>query len=368
VIRFSYLRKLKSRIVRIMHLSPTVALMLPFIVPLIIPASTASASESFSEYSLPSGSTQPKGIVTSGGSMWYMDSVSSTPTLSNITTSGTITNHSIIPSGYSPYAFNQTLAVDASGNVWFDGCVTSSLTGPEMELGYMDPSTDTVTTFREGSYVCESSFGSTTQQPENLTVDASGNVWVVMQVEPTNYSFMAEFSPSGTLLSQWSPTSGGPTFNTVTAGPDDSLWAINGSNMTIAQLTLSSTGDTITGMNTYTPSGSGVLTNMTIGPDGNLWFGQSGGNIVKMTPSGTFTDYTLSSGSNPSFLTSGPDGAIWYVARNTSVVGRITTDGTSNTEYPIPTSSAGPWSITTGPDDALWFGEATAGKIGRIGY
>src|SRR5260370_37951262 len=66
-------------------------------------------------------------------------------------------------------------------------------------------------------------------------------------------------------------------------------------------------------------------------------------------------------------ITMGPDGALWFVETgfSTNKIGRITIAGAFS-EFQIPTAGSLPRVITTGADGALWFTEAGAGKIGRI--
>ncbi len=78
---------------------------------------------------------------------------------------------------------------------------------------------------------------------------------------------------------------------------------------------------------------------------------------------GTVTEFPVPGG-EPSFITAGPDGALWFT-EGTGNIGRITPSG-SITEFPIPTASSMPVGITAGPDGNLWFAENSASKIGRI--
>ncbi len=327
-----------------------------------------SATPFFSEYSLPTGHSNPTSIVSSAGSMWYLNTTSSSqPFLSKITTSGTSTNYSTIPAGNTGGDFvSHNLTVDTSGNIWFSGCTYTSSGSKNMLLGYMNPSTNAMTTFQYAGMVCDN--------PNWVVgppaIDASGNVWVCLHMGGySGYSKVEQFNSSGTLLSSWAPTAGNQNWTSVTAGPGNSLWLTDDHNNQIDQLVLSSTTDQVTGMNTYTPSGTfSSSTNITTGPDGNLWFGESGA-IGKMTPTGVSTDYALPSGAQPNGIAVGPDNALWFTNYYGGVdtIGRVTTSG-SITEYTIPTSSADPMGITTGPDNALWFTEYSSGKIGRIGY
>ncbi|HET8566935.1 MAG TPA: hypothetical protein VFL77_10730 [Solirubrobacterales bacterium] len=96
---------------------------------------------------------------------------------------------------------------------------------------------------------------------------------------------------------------------------------------------------------------------ITVGPDGNLWFtNQAKNSIGKITTSGAITEYSLPSGSEPYSITSGPGGeqALWFTENNaTGKLGKITTSG-AITEFTGPAEHY-PHSITAGADGNLWF-------------
>jgi streptogramin lyase len=82
-----------------------------------------------------------------------------------------------------------------------------------------------------------------------------------------------------------------------------------------------------------------------------------------------FNDYAIpTENSGPAGITVGPDGHLWFTESGSDKIGRITTTGVVNREYSIPgTGSAKtPLSIITGPDNALWFTEGTSNHVGRI--
>jgi streptogramin lyase len=117
---------------------------------------------------------------------------------------------------------------------------------------------------------------------------------------------------------------------------------------------------------------------ITLGPDGNLWFTESGaGAIGRMTATGALSQFTLpdvstksaSSGAgesspiHPEAITAGPDSALWFTT-DSSLIGRISTDGTI-TEFAASGLGSTTSAIVAGPDGALWF-TGTPGGIGRI--
>src|SRR5262245_57893241 len=65
------------------------------------------------------------------------------------------------------------------------------------------------------------------------------------------------------------------------------------------------------------PTANATPTGLAVGSDGNLWFTESGtGKVGKVTPSGTFTEYALTSGRQPYGITAGPNGALWVTERD----------------------------------------------------
>jgi virginiamycin B lyase len=108
---------------------------------------------------------------------------------------------------------------------------------------------------------------------------------------------------------------------------------------------------------------------MTLGPDGNVWFVDTGANrIVRVTPGGVMTPFSTGIGSNAGLagITAGPDGNIYFTESNRDRIGRINLTTFVITESSPMGGGSDPRGITTGPDGALWFAEGTDDKIGRI--
>ncbi len=124
-------------------------------------------------------------------------------------------------------------------------------------------------------------------------------------------------------------------------------------------------------LSTADPTASPHPEDITLGPDGNLWFTEVDVNkIGRITPAGVITEFTipiLKDQPFPAFpegITTGPDGNLWFAERDHSKIGRITPAGVI-AEYRIPTTTS-PTGITAGPDKALWFTEFDANQNGRI--
>jgi virginiamycin B lyase len=115
------------------------------------------------------------------------------------------------------------------------------------------------------------------------------------------------------------------------------------------------------------------------GPDGKLWFTETGGAlgygaIGTVSPtSGAITEYKLPTfNSIPVGISAGPAGtaALWFTEQSSNRIGRITTAG-SIIEFVLPVTGSQPRGIALGSDENLWFTESrtsgtTTGYIGRI--
>jgi streptogramin lyase len=151
----------------------------------------------------------------------------------------------------------------------------------------------------------------------------------------------------------------------ITVGPDGALWFTEsgGNENKVGRITLA-------GTITEFPIPAGPFAGaegITAGPDGNLWFVESARNTVtKLTTLGVFTEYPIpTASSSPNSIALGPDGNLWFTEQSGNNIGRITPRG-AITEFAVPTAMAQPWGITAGPDGAMWFTEAGSHSVGRI--
>lgn len=129
------------------------------------------------------------------------------------------------------------------------------------------------------------------------------------------------------------------------------------------------------------PTAAGVPASITAGADGDLWTTLNSGQIARTTPSGVTTlfpvtgspDFTSPDGAfqgPQNNITLGPDGNIWFAGSTntgTDMVGSITPTGVVN-EYATPTQGVRPGGITTGADGNLWVNEALRTAPGCPNY
>ena len=162
----------------------------------------------------------------------------------------------------------------------------------------------------------------------------------------------------GTVTNYTDPSINHPV--AIAAGPDGALWFTNSGSGTNSIGRITTTG-TVTN---YTGTGISFPNAITAGPDGALWFTNCGNNSIgRITTTGTVTNHTGTGISCPNAIAAGPDGALWFTNHNNNSIGRITTSGTV-TNYTDPSINV-PNGIAAGPDGALWFTNGN-GNIGRI--
>jgi streptogramin lyase len=286
--------------------------------------------------------------MTSGpdGNLWFVER--EVGKVGRITTAGVVTEFALPPGDIRL----QGIALGLDGNLWFTeegvnriGRITPCGTLTE----YPVPTPDSRPTF--------------------ITAGPDGNLWFTEDMG----NQIGQITTAGVITEFPVPTrSAGPTG--ITAGPDGNVWFTENSVNQIGRITPA-------GVITEFPvfSSSTGPTGITTGPDGNLWFtenrpgfssqGSSFGltnQIGRITTAGVVTLFTIpTTDAGPTDITTGPDGNLWFTEETAGQIGQITPAGVI-TEFPVPTSGSQPDGITLGPDNNLWFVEFAGNKIAQI--
>jgi hypothetical protein len=94
---------------------------------------------------------------------------------------------------------------------------------------------------------------------------------------------------------------------------------------------------------------------ITVGPDGNLWFPDSTyRHVGKLTTAGAVTAFPLPADSaDAENIAVGPDGNLWFCGRGAPGIGRVTPAGVITT-FPGDAEQS-PYDIASGPDGNIWF-------------
>jgi streptogramin lyase len=169
----------------------------------------------------------------------------------------------------------------------------------------------------------------------------------------------------GQTITEFPVPMAGSILNAIATGPDGALWFGDSGSGKIGRITTAGVISEFP-INVFPES-------ITAGPDGNLWTANIAGPCIgRITTAGVSTALegriTFCWG-----IAAGPDGNLWFTEQPGAIppgdyvghIGRITTAGHVS-EFPIPTHRTGASVIVAGPDSALWFLESPAPKIGRI--
>lgn len=272
----------------------------------------------------------PNGI-TSGpdGNLWFTEY--SGNAIGKITPSGIATSYPCAP------CFQPSNIVTApDGNIWYvedGGASIGKITtgGSAVNVASLPGSSNGITIGPDGN-VWYSSY-------------SSANVGKIQTNGLGQQNYGAGFNPRGLVF-----------------GPDRTLWYLSYYGTAIGHMTQSGA---IIG--TYSIASDGEWSDeLTVGPDGKIWFVNDGANLVEsVNSSGAVTPYALQANANPQYITVGTDGALWFSERGTSSIGRLTTAGTLSefgSAYGISNTST-PVGITQGPDGNIWFADNSGNRI-----
>jgi streptogramin lyase len=258
------------------------------------------------------------------------------------------------------------------------GALNAIVSGAQTVVTTAAPPPATTTTSTSG-VVTEFSAGlSAYADPYYITVGPDGNLWFTESFlhDPTNRfggNQIGRMTTSGVVTEFSAGISQDADATEITLGPDGNLWFTEGNGNRIAR---------ITPAGVVTEFSTGISPNaypfgITAGPDGNIWFTEFTGNqIGRITPAGVVTEFSagMSPNAEPWGIVAGPDGNLWFT-ENGNGIGRITPQGviTEFTQGITPPANPVngipgpiPNGLAVGPDGNLWFTEQAGNRIGRI--
>ena len=284
------------------------------------------------------------------GNLWFVDP--GQDKVGRITPSGAITEFDLPRSVGGPYG----ITAGPDGNIW----LTTNALGQKRPDWILRIKPDgSATAFPAGTGIGLSGTG-----PEHITAGPDGNLWF------TEFwtNRIGRMTPAGALTEFPIPTADSAPRGIV-SGPDGAVWFVeSGFNRTaIARITTK-------GEVTEFPIGGTSLdqlqpTEIVTAPDGNLWFNQTHpsapqGEVGRMTPNGAVTLFAFPKGGRPLGMAVGPDGNVWVTDPGGNTITRMTPKGDFR-QFALPRRNAQPVGITAGKDGHLWFTEG--GRIGNIG-
>jgi streptogramin lyase len=208
------------------------------------------------------------------------------------------------------------------------------------------------------------SSGTNVTVPQSITKGADGNLWVPYYIHTPSLSsvesgvFRVTASYTFSKFTFASPAACEITCRS-TVGADGNVWMALNATGTVARITTTGAITEYPLPSAHNPS------DITLGPDNNLWSVYEKG-LDRITPAGTVTTLVNpQAAANLQRITKGPDANLWVTDTGTNSIWRATTSG-SWTQYSIPTANSLPTGIAALSDGNIWFGEFDASNIGQL--
>jgi virginiamycin B lyase len=281
------------------------------------------------------------------------------------------------PGAYEPVVTTPSFSVGPGtaglATQWFfpgpDG-LTWFLGGETKKEGTQTVIVPTVSAITPGGPLVHFAYPSPRNEPLAAATGPDGAIWLV----ETAFGAIDHLTSAGVLTSVPLPIrAAGPV--EIASGPGGALWVTNIETGAIAEIT---TAGEVTEHLVPGPSfgsfGSAEPYGITVGPDGALWFtAEHLGAIGRITASGEMQSFAIPAAPGtfqggvgapaPRNITVGPEGALWFTDPGTNSIGRVS--GGQVTEYPIPGGEVGPTQIVSFGGE-LWFTEETAIALGSV--
>jgi virginiamycin B lyase len=196
--------------------------------------------------------------------------------------------------------------------------------------------------------------------PDRFVLAPDGNLWCV-----NLRSFVSAFPPVLPLVVSTTVNITSPVASDITVGPDKNIWFAGTSG--IGRIDLPSHALTEFALPMVNPEG------IASGPDGKVWFTETNTNQIGRIPTNATSTASMehfslpNPNSRPVHIVAGPDGLMWFTEQQANRIGWMDPkDPNNNGDFALPTDAAAPDVIVVGPDGSLWFTEVTADQIGRV--
>lgn len=294
-----------------------------------------------SEYSIPTASSQPSGIVAGINNLWFTETAADR--IGMLNSSAVVSDFAVPSANAAPLMITQGI----DRNLWF---TESALP----QIGRIGPT---------GTNQAEFNLGNPLARPWGIVSGPDGALWVT--------------DPGTNGL--WRVTTAGvPTFyplatagarpTAITVGPNGALWFVESAVDKIGTIAPGApAGSTPTEYPVTPGAGLGAIV---AGSDNALWFTETNADkIGRMLTSGSLSSETPLPGVTAPFgIALGADGN-FYISDTTGsqIVQYIPSTGKVAT-FKTLTASASPYWVTLGPDNEIYFTEQAANKIGQFRY
>ncbi|HLJ82759.1 MAG TPA: hypothetical protein VKT51_01120 [Candidatus Eremiobacteraceae bacterium] len=178
---------------------------------------------------------------------------------------------------------------------------------------------------------------------DTMTLGPDGNVWF------SEFSHYGKITTSGAITEfTFADSTTSNYFDGIVAGPDGNIW-ISEYNSSIVDKIVPATGH-------ETTFSLGCSGQDLISAQGSLWVACTNNTLVQVTTAGVATAFYNPYGFSGSgkYLTVGPDGNPWFGTSNASVIGEFDPSTLQMTYYYPPANYGNANTMTAGPDGNIW--------------
>lgn len=251
----------------------------------------------------------PKSVAAgTDGNIWFTETNNSK--IGKITTNGVLTEYPVTEVGSAPWI----ITPGPDGNMWFTE--PDYAFGSNLGSGAISKITPNGDITDYPLPVPAAQVGSYAPSPLYITTGPDGNLWFTL-ASSNNRVGIGKITPQGVITLYKVPQKySGPY--AITSGPGGKLWFTEYGNGKIASITTSGV------VKEYSAGSDTSLAEITVGSDGNLWAADDTSRIDRLTPQGVLTQYpTPTQPSGPESIVSGPDGNIWFAETGVPQIGKV---------------------------------------------
>ena len=263
--------------------------------------------------------------------------------------------------------------------------------GPDGNVWFTDQDNNAIGRETPSGAVTEFAIPTDSALPDQITVGPDGDLWFL----ETGLSQIAKITTTGKVTGFAMPSADSSP-SALAAGPGGDVWFVDSGNNEVGKITPAGTVTEFsfdqtnltrgghcrragrksstrrrrttqaTPLARVTPAGKissisipDYPTDLTVGPDGNLWVDGSGA-IDRVTTAGVATSFAVPNQDSTFGITSGPDGALWFGSYGQNPMGRITTAG-GIVEFNPPGVGQQTFvdALAIGPGNQIWYATDT---------
>ncbi|RMI45123.1 hypothetical protein EBO15_11190 [Actinomadura harenae] len=301
------------------------------------------------EFSVPIPDVMPSGLAKGPhGSVWFTENAGG---IGQVSASGKVIEYAVPDNSKNLKALPSGMANGSDGSIWF-----TDMSQAIPRVGKVDPATGKSTMFELPT---SGALNFAWSSVNSITPGANGTMWF----SGINSGAIGKIDAGGNVTLY--AAGGYPT--SVVTGKDGAIWYPDAQG-SIGRL------DPATGAVKKfdvpgSAQGSPAFTDIINGPDGKIWFSESGvsrlGSVDPAT--GEVSQHNLAiADTKPTGLVAGPDGKIWFAEAAASNIATIDPATGAVTEYPLPSTLSAPRSVMLGPGGKLWYSAPGRGRIGSF--